>query len=439
VSLVTRFDQIEYACLTDVGVRRSHNQDDHAIQIAGDEIQWRERGHLFLVADGMGAHAVGEKASEQAARVIPHTYHKHADLGPASALHKAFVEANASIHACGQANREFQGMGTTSTALLLRPEGAWVGHVGDSRVYRVRGGVIEQLSCDHSLIWEYARLKKIDPEDVQDIPGNVIHRCLGPEPSVQIDVEGPHNVRVGDLFVLCSDGLSGQVSDPEIGALVSSLPPAEACRFLVDLANLRGGPDNITVLIVRINPTPNGANGAPPQEAPSPPARRGLRVPWWLLTLLGGTVLAICALWMQAEQVPAALIVFVLAMAAILAGVAGLGLHLLRERNGREPEDEEGSPPRVYRKFPCAINTTLLEKSVRALQALREEVNGRNWQINWNHSHEHEQTAEARSQAGDLSTAFREYCRAMLPMTQALHKNRQKEDSFQHIWEKSRL
>ena len=86
---MTRFDQIEYACLTDVGVRRSHNQDNHAVQLAADDERWRQQGHLFLVADGMGAHAVGEKASEQAARVIPHTYHKHAHQGPSTALRKS--------------------------------------------------------------------------------------------------------------------------------------------------------------------------------------------------------------------------------------------------------------------------------------------------------------------------------------------------------------
>ena len=114
---------------------------------------------------------------------IPHTYLKHAQHGPpGAALRTAFIEANAHIHACGQANREFEGMGTTTTALVLRPDGAWVGHVGDSRVYRIRDGWIEQLSYDHSLLWEYARIKHMDPDDVQDIPSNVIHRCLGPEP-----------------------------------------------------------------------------------------------------------------------------------------------------------------------------------------------------------------------------------------------------------------
>ena len=97
-----RFDQIEHGCLTDVGLKRSHNQDSFAIQLASDDEGWRQRGHLFLVADGMGAHAVGEKASEQAAHVIPHVYQKHATLGAVVALRRSFVEANATIHACGQ-------------------------------------------------------------------------------------------------------------------------------------------------------------------------------------------------------------------------------------------------------------------------------------------------------------------------------------------------
>ena len=287
---VNRFDQIEYASLTDVGVRRSHNQDNLAVQLAADDAQWRQRGHLFLVADGMGAHAVGEKASEQAAGVIPHTFVKHAQQGPpGAALRKAFIEANAHIHACGQPNREFEGMGTTTTALLLRPEGAWVGHVGDSRVYRIRDGWIEQLSYDHSLLWEYARIKHMDPEDV---PGHPQQRH---PPLPRAGAVGPGGrggtapVEAGDVFLLCSDGLSGQVTDSEMGAVATVLPPAEACRFLVDLANLRGGPDNITALIVRIPPGPE-ANGAPASSPRKP--RRLPRPAWWLLALAGGALLA---------------------------------------------------------------------------------------------------------------------------------------------------
>ena len=260
VKRVTGFDDIEYASLTDVGVKRSHNQDAYASMPASDQDQWRGRGHLFVVADGMGAHAVGELASKLAADSIPHVFAKHAHEGPVAALRKAFIEANLSIHTRGQQNQEFQGMGTTATAILLRPEGAWVGHVGDSRAYRVRNGLIEQLSFDHSLVWELARRQHKDPEELEGIPSNVIVRSLGPEPLVQVDVEGPFPIRAGDSFVLCSDGLSGPVTDREIGAVVSALPPTEACRFLIHLANLQGGPDNITAVVVQLSEGDAGAS-----------------------------------------------------------------------------------------------------------------------------------------------------------------------------------
>src|SRR5438552_9809302 len=249
---VSRFDEIEYATLSDVGLRRSHNQDSFATLTANDPEQWQARGHLFVVADGMGAHAVGELASKLAADSIPHIYSKHAHEGPVQALQRAFVETNMCIHTRGQQNREFLDMGTTGTALLIRPEGAWVGHVGDSRCYRVRHGKIQQLTFDHSLVWELARRQNKAPEELVGVPSNVIVRSLGSAETVQVDVEGPHPIQPGDYYLLCSDGLSGQVSDREIGAVVSHLPPEEACRFLINLANLQGGPDNITAIVVHV-------------------------------------------------------------------------------------------------------------------------------------------------------------------------------------------
>jgi protein phosphatase len=441
VFVVTRFDQIEHASLTDVGVRRSHNQDNHAVQLARDEEQWRLRGHLFLVADGMGAHAVGEKASEQAAGLIPHTYHKHAQQGPAPALRKAFVEANASIHACGQQNREFEGMGTTTSALLLRPEGAWVGHVGDSRVYRIRDGKIEQLSYDHSLVWEYARLKGIDPEQVQDIPANVIHRCLGPEPLVQVDIEGPHPLQSGDVFLVCSDGLSGQVTDHEMGAVASVLPPAEACRFLVDLANLRGGPDNITVIIVRVGTSSALLNGVPltPVPAAPPPAPPWYRqpLPWWIALLSFGGMLSLSAVSLHYHNFPrTAVATFIVGALCVLGGIVGLLLYYRKER--RQRTEEEGRPePRIHRQTSCRIESTLLDRLVRALHLLRQRAQEKSWEPDWSEFEEHSALADKAAGGGDLALAFAEYCRAMLPLTRAFNKARQKEESFQPVWDRT--
>jgi len=432
---VIRFDQIEQASLTDVGIRRSHNQDNHAVQLAADDEQWQSRGHLFLVADGMGAHAVGEKASEQAVRVIPHVYLKYAQQGPAVALRKAFTEANASIHAFGTANREFKGTGTTGTALLLRPDGAWVGHVGDSRVYRIRDGQIEQLSYDHSLLWEYARIKGMDPEDVHDIPSNVIHRCLGPEANVKVDIEGPHPLRHGDTFLLCSDGLSGQVSDMEIGAVASLLPPAEACRFLVDLANLRGGPDNVTVLIIKIKDGPQ-VNGV----AKEPRWSRSTllpRIPWCVLSLAFGAVLAAGATYMAAADVRGTLLAFVLAVTAILTGIVGLLLHYRREQIEEQPQDEEQPKPRIHRRRSCRLENHLVEKLVNALSTLKHRAEEKKAEPDWNDFQAHQSQGKQLASSGDMPGAFREYCRAMLPLTRALHKLRNKEEVFKPVWDKS--
>jgi serine/threonine protein phosphatase PrpC len=238
---------------TDTGMRRSNNQDSYAILRASHEEAWRQRGHVFLVADGMGAHAVGELASKMACDLIPHNYMKARAGTPSDAIVKAFREVSSLIYSRASANRDFQGMGTTCSALLLLPAGALVAHVGDSRVYRVRHDRIDQLSFDHSLVWELVRRNHLTSEQANlSVPKNVITRSLGPEVEIEVDVEGPLAVELGDVYLLCSDGLSGPVDDEEIGTFAASFHPRDACRYLVSLANLRGGLDNITVVIARI-------------------------------------------------------------------------------------------------------------------------------------------------------------------------------------------
>ena len=299
-------------------------------------------------------------------------------------------------------------MGTTTTALLLRPEGAWVGHVGDSRAYRVRNGQIEQMSFDHSLVWEMARRQGVDPSDLQGIPSNVIVRSLGPEPLVQVDVEGPHPLQPGDIFLLCSDGLSGQVTDAEIGAVAGCMPPAEACRFLVDLANLRGGPDNITVLIVRV--TDHGEAHTPGNSSNIGWHRR---VPWSLWTLLVGLLSAVDAVVLSHyghNGIGTASYAF--GAIAILVGLAGLASLYWHEKR-RVAAMPHFAKPRLYRHATCLVNRELTEKLAQACSSLQQQVQNRQWEADWHLFDQHRRLAEEHVQVNRLPDAFCEYCRAM--------------------------
>lgn len=244
--------EVVHAALSDVGMRRANNQDSIAVALS-DEQQWRTRGHFFMVADGMGAHAAGELASKLAVDNVPHTYHKLRSLLPPAALRQAVHKANKLIHDKGQSSAEFNGMGTTCSCLVLLPRAALIAHVGDSRIYRLRCGQFEQLTFDHSLVWEMAAANDTPDENVPAcIPKNVITRSLGPHVMVNVDLEGPYEVCPGDKFLLCSDGLTGVIDNDLLAGLVECLPPDEVVATLVDVANLRGGPDNISVIVVQV-------------------------------------------------------------------------------------------------------------------------------------------------------------------------------------------
>src|SRR5262249_12327699 len=193
-------------------MRRTTNQDSHALLVAQSPERFQQRGHLFMVADGMGAHAAGELASKLAADGVPHLYFKYEELSPPEALVRAIRETNHEIHRRGTANPDFHNMGTTGSVLVLLPQGAMAAHIGDSRIYRLRGNTISQRTFDDRLQWELKASGQLPAgADVTAIvPKNVITRSLGPNPTVQIDLEGPHPVAIGDVYLLCSDGLSGR-------------------------------------------------------------------------------------------------------------------------------------------------------------------------------------------------------------------------------------
>lgn len=329
------FSGLHYAAVSDVGLRRANNQDSFAAVVARHEELWQNRGHIFLVADGMGAHAAGELASRMAADLIPHNYLQFREFAPIDALHSAVREANAKIFARGQANPEFHGMGTTCTSLVVMPGGCFAGHAGDSRLYRIRKGTIEQLTFDHSLVWELRAAGQIHNEQVSSmVPKNIITRSLGPNEEVRVDVEGPWNWEAGDTLLLCSDGLSGQLTDAEIGALAELLPVEEAAQTLTAIANLRGGPDNITTIVIRFPESPTDADLAQVMDQPAAKARWGQVQPivW---TALGVSLLA------------TAMFAAVKNMLLTFTGIVGAAISLafLLVQAFGKPKRNPGSPP----------------------------------------------------------------------------------------------
>jgi protein phosphatase len=434
---VSAFEPVQFAALTDVGVKRSHNQDACASHPAVDAAGFSTVGHVFVVADGMGGHAVGEKASAKAVREIPHLYSKHARDGVIPAIRRAFQETNAGIYAIGAQNPEFRGLGTTGTALIIRPEGAWIGHVGDSRAYRIRGGKAEQLTFDHSWVWEIAKRQGVDPDELGDFKKNVIIRSLGPDPDVEVDIEGPHPVQPGDCYLLCSDGLTGVVTPQEVGAVVSALPVDEAVRLLVNLANLRGGPDNITVLIVQI-PDGNAHGGKSKTAGPNPLMR--LASAWnrlipWPFTLLGaGCGVALLSLFMQQSAVPGAMLLFVVAALLILGGLVGLVIDLQKEEPPSVTVAADDTPRelKVYKAHDCAAGTDLLEQFTQMEETLLEAMHREG--IAADYPAHAKLMAAADAAKADPGASFVARCASLLYIAEAFHKARHKQESFRPNW-----
>jgi PPM family protein phosphatase len=252
------------AGLTNVGMKRQHNEDNHIIVM---------EENLFVVADGMGGHASGEVASEIAVKSISEfftatskddeqTWPYKEEMGlryEENRLVAGIKLANRRIFETAQADVRKRGMGTTVVGALFTNTGAYVGHCGDSRAYRWRNYQLEQLTEDHSLLNEYQKNHKLTPEEIEHFPQkNVILRALGMKDTVQVDVSRMEP-QPDDLYLLCSDGLSGMIKDDDILALVSDHQRDQArandiealCKTMIDRANLNGGTDNVTCIIVK--------------------------------------------------------------------------------------------------------------------------------------------------------------------------------------------
>ena len=238
---------------TDVGLKRSNNEDNYGCWLPDDEAERQRRGLLLTVADGMGGVKGGEVASRITVEALMHAYRDSAGGDIAEDLQGALVAANQLVHRESVQHPELSGMGTTCTAAVVRGREVYLAHVGDSRAYLVRSGRIRQLTHDHSLVGQLVRDRQITAEQARTDPRrNVVTRSVGIGEEVEVDAgRVAESLRNGDVIILCTDGLHGLVSDDEMGAAVNGHDLDGACDALVTLAKQRGGHDNITVILAR--------------------------------------------------------------------------------------------------------------------------------------------------------------------------------------------
>lgn len=233
--------------LTDPGLIRSVNQDAYYID---------PDGRFFIVADGMGGHAGGQEASRIATEAIQSHLEANwlTDESPAVLLETALLKANQAILQDQTSHPARSDMGTTAVVLIVRDEQFWCAHIGDSRLYRLRGPKIEQITEDHTWVAKAMKGGDITPEQARQHPWrHVLSQCLGREDLRQIDIQ-PVDVQMGDRLLLCSDGLTEELSDHSIASHLKSIRASEkAAIALVNAAKDKGGRDNITVVIVTID------------------------------------------------------------------------------------------------------------------------------------------------------------------------------------------
>jgi serine/threonine protein phosphatase PrpC len=269
------------AGLSDVGLQREHNEDSFVVLKEYD---------LFVVADGMGGHRAGDVASKIATETISEffrttanedvTWPFHFDTNLSEEENRLLTGirvANRQIFERSTRSREYHGMGTTVVGAMFSPkkQRMYIGHVGDSRCYRVREGQIQQLTRDHSLINDYLlAMPDLTDEQKSELPKNVITRALGMQDHVVVDLQHD-DPKQGDVYVLCSDGLSGMVSDDDMRQIVASTNDIrDACRRLIQRANERGGEDNITAVLIKIEQQDEVLAGEPePKEAAKEPEK----------------------------------------------------------------------------------------------------------------------------------------------------------------------
>lgn len=243
--------RVRAAMKSDTGLVRTENQDFALMTLPEEETP--ESGALYLVADGMGGHRGGATASRLAATTIRDEYLASAEADLPHRLRDSFISANSKIFHEAAGNSELRGMGTTCSALVIREGIAHVAHVGDSRIYLVRGGEIRQITEDHSLVASMVREGLLTSKEAEVHPRrNVLQRSMGVAEDVEVDLLQPFPLEPGDTFIICSDGLHGLVKSNELSDVVASLPVERAVQEFVRRALERGAPDNVSVIVAQV-------------------------------------------------------------------------------------------------------------------------------------------------------------------------------------------
>jgi len=245
---------IQYCTRTDEGMVRKNNEDSLCFIKPNEVVELKNKGILAIVADGMGGHAGGEVASRIAVDTISNNFYKSTSKSVVDSLANSVLEANSKILKAAQKDNMLKGMGTTVTSLVIRQELAYFAHVGDSRLYHWRNGTLNQISTDHTLVQEMVEKGDISQfEAANHNQKNVLLRALGTKPKVDVQKgQIPLTLKIGDRFLLCSDGLTDLVKDIEIKQILemSSIYMVASC--LIALAKDKGGHDNVSVVILQV-------------------------------------------------------------------------------------------------------------------------------------------------------------------------------------------
>lgn len=245
--------RVTVACKTDLGRVRENNEDKFEYFLPEDDATLASRGLVFLVCDGMGGHAAGQIASELTAKTFIDVYLNHPATEPTVAMTGGVIAANRYVLDVARAVPSRRGMGTTLSGLVLLQDRAYTIQVGDSRVYRLRDGELTMLTQDHTYIEEAIRSGALTLEEAEQHPyRHVLTRAVGTEDNLIPDVN-EHDLRAGDLYLVCSDGLLNHVSDDRIAESMANGAPSEIAWKLVGQALLGGGSDNTTVVLVRVD------------------------------------------------------------------------------------------------------------------------------------------------------------------------------------------